>query len=242
MVEVLLYSFQYLVTRDRARADSKPLISLLMKWSLILLLLCAASCRDMTLMPLSSGDGPAVVPPNGSQYVYRYTGSEASGKQVTFLETVSIQTTDRGFVATRRQDSASCISTYEVDSLMVLSDGDLSTICGCRDIYPIQTQSTITITTTSPAKYNGAAYQEQVVSEYDYVGAENLVVDSVSYLCSKLTRTIAIAPVEPIAGVASIHVASTFWYSSKLGYFVKEQGTEEANPGYTFTRLLVSHR
>lgn len=218
----------------------------LMRVFTILALLAFVSCRPSTA-PLPSGDGPAVTPADGSQYIYQYSSTDSAGNPLALHETVTIQTGATGFVAASVSDTVRGFNTTSSESYTARTDGDLQCNCGCNNyIYPIQTQRTYLVgggSIQTPTKKNGVAFDANVRIELSYLGAENVTAAGQTFNCAKVQRHSTIKPVDPIPGVATQEAITIFWYSSKLGYFVKEQNTvTPGSPWQNYSRILTGHR
>jgi hypothetical protein len=217
-----------------------------MRVFVILASLAIMSCHSTT-QPLASGDGPAVMPPNGSSFDYQYVGTDTSGNAINLHETVTIADTLNGFSAVRTSDTSHGIQTHDSVIYTILANGDLQNNCGCEDyIYPIQSQHTYLVSGDSlltPSKTNGVYYEANARIELSYLGAETLNAAGETFNCSKIQRHTTITASDVSLKIPTIDETTIFWYSSKFGYFVKEQNTISPNvPPGNYTRILIAHR
>jgi hypothetical protein len=209
----------------------------------IFALLALVGCHPST-EPLPSGDGPAVTPADGSQYQYIYTGSDTSGHTLTLNEVVTVSSSGSDIIAIRTSDTVRHFSTTGRNSYSVRTDGDLQCNgCTCDWFrFPIQTHQHLSGSVTTPCKHNGIYFDGLVTTDFYYRGAENITVGTETFLCSKIERKTNIRAQPAVKGISPVDQLSIFWYSSKLGYFVKEQCTTDGHPSGNYTRILVSHR
>ncbi len=213
-----------------------------MKWPLSLVVLIFGGCQFLAIAPELPSEGRAVVPQAGSIYVYSYSGLDPAGDTIALSETVTISPFGQGFVASRTSDARAGFSTARMDTFAVRSDGDLMFYCGCDAIFPVQTRSTYAITTTGPAMRDGVEYNEVSSNSFTYLGTDTVHVGESKYFCSKIGRLMSVKPMNPTPGISAYSAAITYWYSSKLGYFVAEKSESGDVKSRNYTRLLVSYR
>ncbi|MDP4198097.1 MAG: hypothetical protein Q8922_01555 [Bacteroidota bacterium] len=213
-----------------------------MKWSLSLVALVFGACRMFSLDPPATLQPPAVIPPDGSAYSYSYFGTGSDSQPDTLLERVRMSTCPGGFIAHRTSDVLAGFSTAKDDTLIVRSDGDLMSQCGCDAIYPVHTQSTYTITTTGPATLNGIACNEEVANKYTYLGTDTIRMGDSVYPCTKTSRETHVIPADPASGAVGFSASITYWYSANVGYFLKEQSVSGDAKSKNYTRVLTSYK
>lgn len=200
----------------------------MVKVSLILCGLILSACRGINFEP-ERGDGPAVVPAAGSEFVYSY---KATGALDSTTEHTSFVLLDgRNFIAVQSEALATARDTFRVRD-----DGDLESQ-SFDVIFPIKTQSSYTMTTSTPVIRNGSAYIEAAVSDFKFEGTDRLKVADTSFLCSRIGRTLSIMPSNSNPGLSA---KMTYWYSSKAGYFVMVRSESSTNPEMNYERRLIA--
>jgi hypothetical protein len=214
-----------------------------MKKSLVLLTFAAllAACRSSN----SPGfDESAVMPKVGSEFTYQVVAPQGQLQEITTITNVSNNT----FTALRRSDTANNFWTSDSENYTLVASGDLfpTSISSCDSLpLPIATHTSF----ISPnIKLNGYPNSNSSITfQTLYDGEEAIFAAGTNFQCSIVSETVTVIAFSPLAGNSEADTQSVthrYWYSSAIGFFVKDEAIEQAG-GTTktdFTRTLVSYK
>jgi hypothetical protein len=205
----------------------------MVKVSLLLcaLALCAvfSACRAITLVE-EDVDGPARMPADGLTYTFAY---QASGSTDSTIERVTISLiAGEDFIAKRSIDTA----FVSADTFHVRDDGDLEA-ANENEVYPVGTLGSYVITQHAQTFVNGKQSEASIESEFRYDGTDRLKVGDSTYLCSRIKAQCSIMPEN---GSPNKDATVTYWYSSKLAYFVLIRSNSSSDKDLNFERRLRS--
>jgi hypothetical protein len=217
---------------------------------LCVLLLCVGSiagCKSST-EPTSLNNISASMPADSSTFTYAYSDTDTiPSKQLTEHVTI-VDTTNSEFFADLVSDTVGGFSTTSNSQILVLSDGDIQILSDDTLTLPIATHQSYTESQSSiPVLINGEAGTVTFVSHSDYLGEETISAAGQSLSCSEVSRTDSTLFNVPQNDSLNntIVIVRTFWYSSQLGYFVKEQEESSSNggpSGVDYTRILTAYK
>jgi hypothetical protein len=214
---------------------------------LCVLLICAGSivgCKSSS-GPTLVNTNPTSIPPDSSLFTYAYSGTNPA---VQLTEQVTIvDTTNSEFFADLVSDTIGGFSTTSNTLLSILSDGDITLQPDTLPLPIITHASESENIQSIPLKIEGEVGTGVIFSHTNYLGEETVTATGESFLCSKVSRTDSVLINFP--NVDSLDDTllnlTTFWYSTQLGYFVKEQ-EESSNDGGAmnedWTRILTAYK
>ena len=206
-----------------------------------------ASCHSST-GPATSD--PAVMPPAGSQYVYRVdkpASNSGSAVQLNETATIALQAPDI-FVVSRLSDTIGGFSTTSIgETYQLQTSNDLRPLtpdtCCDMTALPIATHNSFDSRTASfPTKNNGVEADGFVAWHTQYDGQEIITAAGQTFACTKVEKSVSVSassgdPNYPIKTVTVTHI---YWYSSDIKFFVKDQFI--SNDTASYTRTLVSYK
>jgi hypothetical protein len=198
----------------------------MVKVSLLLSVLALAfgGCRGVTLEP-ELGDGSAVIPLDGAQYVYSY---KVNGAKDSTLETVRMECVGKSkFIAQRNSKSAA----IRLDTFRLREDGDLEWFL-YDEVFPVGTRGSYAIVASTPLQTSSGSLDLESTLRYD--GADSVAVGDSSFLCS---RIVCDRRISSPSRTSTAHV--TYWYSAKAAFFVLEQSRSTTNSELNYDRRLV---
>ncbi|MDP4199664.1 MAG: hypothetical protein Q8922_03575 [Bacteroidota bacterium] len=208
----------------------------------VLCIVSIAGCKSSTGPDPSAN--PAVIPQDGSTFTFRYAGTDPAvqlTEHVTLMDTIASR-----FYAHRLSDTIGTFSTTAIDSFQVLANGDLR-ICGCDNLaLPIGTHMPYEMTTTTPVKKDGVIGDGIITIRNMYLDDEVMLAAGQYFVCTKLARETTVYTRFGQPSLDSTFVITdTYWYSAKLGYFVKEQEERSTNGSPAmpaWTRTLLAYK
>lgn len=205
-------------------------------------LLLIASCK-----PSTGPDAlaiPAVMPQDWSTFTYSYIGANPAvqlTEHVTILDTIASQ-----FYEIRTSDTVGGFSTDTIEFLQVLANGDLKR-CGCDGLaLPIGSHQPYQQMNTTPVKRNGIVGDGTIMTSASYLAEETIRAAGENFLCTKVNWQDSIYLRFGTHSLDTTFVITdTYWYSAKLGYFVKGQREQSAiggQPSTVWSRTLLSYK
>jgi hypothetical protein len=182
----------------------------------------------------------AIVPPDKSIFNYTFQNTDPS---VLLTEQVTIKDVSSSeFVASLLSDTLANFSTTSTDSFAVLTNGDLLGLSS-SDTLPISSHKTFSeIPISIPVKLNGEEGTGTIRTGIFYIGQETIFTANENFTCDKVkvVDTVnMVYPSQPSMNSTYIY-ALIYWYSIKLGYFVKAQEIE-SDTNDLWTRILTSY-
>jgi hypothetical protein len=216
---------------------------------LFVILTCAASfaaCRS------SNGPGfdqAAVMPKAGSEFIYQVVAPQGQLQEITTITNLS----NNSFTAIRKSGYVNGFSTSDSEQYSLLASSDLLPlfISTCDSFpLPIATHRSFISPNTSgtPTKLNGFVdSNSSVIFQTQYEGEVTINAAGTNFPCSQVSETITVMAVNPLSVGGSVDTQSIthrYWYSSAIGFFVKDQETEQTWSGTKtdYTRTLVSYK
>ncbi len=216
---------------------------------LLILLACAVSFGACHTFTGPQPGQPAVMPKAGSEFTYRVDAAAGTLQEQTTISSILNDT----FVAQRRSDTVNGFSTSANEGYAILNSGDLWPIdtCGC-DTLPLPIASHETFVGTphgpwAPTKLNGFVdTSTSVIYRTQYEGESTIAAVGTNFDCSTVTQTVTVMAESGQAGggVDTTVATHRYWYSSKLGFFVKDEESYLVHglDSTIFTRTLISYR